>query len=56
LDIEEDILYELLPIEELKDVGINDMTWSKEILNNKYPQSMEEKNWLLRVLRLPPEF
>jgi hypothetical protein len=56
LDIEEDILYELLPIEELYNVGINDTTWSREILNNKYPPSKEEKNWLLRVLRLPPEF
>jgi len=55
-DIEEDILLELLPIEELYFVGINDTAWSKEILNNKYPGSKEEKNWLLRVLRLPPEF
>ena len=29
LDIEEDILYELLPIEELYFVGINDTTWSR---------------------------
>jgi len=56
LDIGEDILYELLPIEELKNVGINNTTWSKEILNNRYPQSKEEKNWLLRALRLPTEF
>jgi hypothetical protein len=56
LDIEEDILYELLPIEELVNVGINDTTWSREILNNKYPPSKEEKNLLLKVLRLPPEF
>jgi len=54
--IEEDILYEFLPIEELKNVGINDTTWSRGILNTKYPRSKEEKNWLLRVLRLPLEF
>ena len=56
LDIEEDILYELLPIEELYLVGINDTTWSREILKDKHPRSKEEKNWLLRALRLPPEF
>ncbi|KHE91760.1 MAG: hypothetical protein K8F52_07910 [Candidatus Scalindua rubra] len=55
-DIEEDVLYELLPIEELYIVGINDTSWSQEILNNKYPRSKGEKNWLLRNLRLPPEF
>ncbi|MDR4504107.1 MAG: hypothetical protein MRK01_04840 [Candidatus Scalindua sp.] len=55
-DLEGDILYELLPIEELKNVGINDTIWSREILNNKYPRSKEEKDLLLRVLRLPPEF
>lgn len=55
-DIEEDILYELLPIEGLRNVGINDTTWSKEILNNKSLRSKDEKNWLLRALRLPPSF
>ncbi|WP_133111862.1 hypothetical protein [Candidatus Scalindua japonica] len=55
-DIQEDVLYELLPIEELSFVGINDTSWSREILNNKYPRSKEEKNQLLRTLRLPPEF
>ncbi len=55
-DIEGDILYELLPMEELKKVGVDDMVWSREILNNKSLRSELETDWLKSALRLPPEF
>lgn len=52
----DDVKYELVPLESLRDVGIEAPAWSPKLLDDPAPAPPVDGAWLEKALRLPPEF
>ena len=49
----DDITYTIVPLQELKEVGIEEPRWSPELLESSAPEPPVPDDWLERVLRMP---
>ena len=52
----DDITYTIVPVEELKGVGIEEPRWSPDLLESPAPEPPVPDDWLERALRLPKKW